>query len=127
MSGPIVVVGGGLAAGTLVTGLRDRGHDGEVVLLAEERHTPYERPPLSKDLLLGKGEPADAAVHEPTWYSEHDIDLRTGTAATAIDLGGRRVRAGDTWLDYDSLVLATGARPRHLPLADGAGIPVVYL
>jgi len=127
MSAPIVVVGGGLAAGTLVTQLREHGHDGEVVVLAEERHAPYERPPLSKDLLLGKGSPDDAAVHEGAWYAEHGIDLRTGTAATAVDRAGRRVQAGGEWLDYDELVLATGARPRHLPMADESGAPVVYL
>jgi 3-phenylpropionate/trans-cinnamate dioxygenase ferredoxin reductase subunit len=127
MSAPIVVVGGGLAAGTLVTQLREHGHDGEVVVLAEERHAPYERPPLSKDLLLGKGSPDDAAVHEGAWYAEHGIDLRTGTAATAVDRAGRRVQAGGEWLDYDELVLATGARPRHLPMADEAGVPVLYL
>ena len=127
MSAPIVVVGGGLAAGTFVTQLRERGHDGDVVLIAEEPHAPYERPPLSKDLLLGKGTPDDAAVHEPAWYAAHGIDLRTGTAATALDLAGRRVQAGGEWLDYDHLVLATGARARHLPMADEAGVPVVYL
>jgi 3-phenylpropionate/trans-cinnamate dioxygenase ferredoxin reductase subunit len=127
MSAPIVVVGGGLAAGTLVTQLRDRGHDGPIVLIAGETHPPYERPPLSKDLLLGKGTPEDAAVHEREWYAEHDVDLRTGTAATAIDREGRRVRAGGEWIDYETLVLATGARPRHLAMADEAGVPVVYL
>jgi 3-phenylpropionate/trans-cinnamate dioxygenase ferredoxin reductase subunit len=127
MSAPIVVVGGGLAAGTLVTQLRERGHDGPVVLLTEEAHPPYERPPLSKDLLLGKGEPEDAAVHERAWYADHGVDLRTGTAVTAIDLTERRVEAAGEWLDYDTLVLATGARPRHLAMADESGVPVVYL
>ncbi len=127
MSAPLVVVGGGLAAGTLVTQLRERGHDGDVVLVAEEVHPPYERPPLSKDLLLGNAEPEAAAVHEREWYAEHGIDLRSSTAATAIDLDGRRVQAAGDWIDYDTLVLATGARPRHLPLADASGVPVVYL
>jgi 3-phenylpropionate/trans-cinnamate dioxygenase ferredoxin reductase component len=127
MSAPIVVVGGGLAAGTLVTQLRERGHEDPVVLITDEAHPPYERPPLSKDLLLGKGEPADAAVHEREWYAEHGVDLRTGTAVSTIDRDGRRVQAGDEWVDYDTLVLATGARPRRLPLADDSGVPVVYL
>jgi 3-phenylpropionate/trans-cinnamate dioxygenase ferredoxin reductase subunit len=127
MSTPIAVVGGGLAAGTFVTELRERGHDGPVVLLTDEAHPPYERPPLSKDLLLGKAEPSDAAVREPEWYAEHDVDLRTSTAATAIDLEGRRLQAGGEWIDYETLVLATGARPRHLPMADESGAPVVYL
>jgi 3-phenylpropionate/trans-cinnamate dioxygenase ferredoxin reductase component len=127
MSAPIVVVGGGLAAGTLVTQLRERGHVGPIVLLTDEAHPPYERPPLSKDLLLGKGEPADAAVHERAWYAEHDIDLRTSTAVTAIDRGGRRVEAGGEWIEYETLVLATGAKARHLAMADDSGVPVVYL
>jgi 3-phenylpropionate/trans-cinnamate dioxygenase ferredoxin reductase subunit len=127
MSAPIVVVGGGLAAGTLVTELRERGHDGPMVLVTDEAHPPYERPPLSKDLLLGKAEPGDAAVHEREWYAEHDVDLRSSTAASSIDLEGRRVQAGGEWIDYDTLVLATGARPRHLPMADESGVPVVYL
>jgi 3-phenylpropionate/trans-cinnamate dioxygenase ferredoxin reductase component len=124
---PIVVVGGGLAAGTLVTQLRERGHDGEVVLVTDEAHAPYERPPLSKDLLLGKAEPSDAAVHEDAWYAEHDVDLRTSTRATAVDLAEQRVQAGGDWLTYDALVLATGSRARHLPLADDSGVPVFYL
>ncbi len=127
MSGPIVVVGGGLAAGTLVTQLRERGYDGDVVLVTDEEHAPYERPPLSKDLLLGKAETDDAAVHPTEWYAEHDVDLRTATAATAIDREGRRLQAGGAWLDYETLVLATGSRARHLPLADDAGVPVLYL
>jgi 3-phenylpropionate/trans-cinnamate dioxygenase ferredoxin reductase subunit len=124
---PIVVVGGGLAAGTLVTQLRERGHDGDVVLLTDEAHAPYERPPLSKDLLLDKAQPQDAAVHEEAWYAEHGIDLRTSTAATAIDPAGRRVQAGGEWVAYDELVLATGSRARHLPMADESGVPVFYL
>jgi 3-phenylpropionate/trans-cinnamate dioxygenase ferredoxin reductase subunit len=127
MSTPIVVVGGGLAAGTLVTQLRERGENGSIVLLAEEAHAPYERPPLSKDLLLGKGKPDDAAVHEREWYAEHEIDLRTSTVVSTIDRDGRRVQAGDEWVGYDTLVLATGARPRRLAMADDSGVPVVYL
>jgi 3-phenylpropionate/trans-cinnamate dioxygenase ferredoxin reductase subunit len=127
MSTSIVVVGGGLAAGTLVTQLRERGHEGPLVLISDEAHPPYERPPLSKDLLLGKGEPADAAVHEREWYAEHEVDLRTSTAVSMIDRDGRRVRAGDEWVDYDTLVLATGARPRRLAMADDSGVPALYL
>ena len=107
MSAPIVVVGGGLAAGTFVTQLREHGYEGEVVLLAEEAHAPYERPPLSKDLLLDKAEPEDAAVHEAEWYAEHGVDLRTGTAATAIDLG-RSARPGRR-----RVARLRRARPRH--------------
>ena len=75
MSEPIVIVGGGLAAGTAAVELRETGHDGDVVLLAAEGHVPYERPPLSKGYLLGE-KPAEAThVQPPEWYDEHDIDL----------------------------------------------------
>jgi 3-phenylpropionate/trans-cinnamate dioxygenase ferredoxin reductase subunit len=124
---PIVVVGGGLAAGTFVTQLRQRGHDGDVVVLAEEAHAPYERPPLSKDLLLGKAEPGDAAVQEESWYGEHGVDLRTATPATGIDTEHRTVQAGGEGIEYGELVLATGSRARHLPMADAAGVPVFHL
>jgi 3-phenylpropionate/trans-cinnamate dioxygenase ferredoxin reductase subunit len=125
---PIVVVGGGLAAGTFVTQLRERGHDGDVVLLTEESHAPYERPPLSKDLLLGKAEAQDAAVHDDDgWYADNAIDLRTSTAATAIDTAGRSVQAGGEWVAYSDLVLATGSRARRMALADDSGVPVHYL
>ena len=110
MSRPVVVVGGGLAAGTFVGELRERGDERPVVLLTDEPHAPYERPPLSKDLLLDKAGPDKAAVHPRDWYADHGVDLRTGTEATALDLGARRVLAGGDWLDYDHLVLATGAR-----------------
>ncbi len=75
MSGRVVVVGGGLAAGTLVTQLREGGHDGSITLFTDEPRAPYERPPLSKDLLLGKGTEDKAFVHEESWYAENDVDL----------------------------------------------------
>jgi 3-phenylpropionate/trans-cinnamate dioxygenase ferredoxin reductase subunit len=127
MSDPIVIVGGGLAAGTAVTELRSQGYDGPVVVFAEEAHAPYERPPLSKDYLMGKAEAADAFVQDDDWYAAHDVDLRTGTKVTAVDTGARTVTAGDETLTYDTLLLATGSRARHLAMADGSGVPVHYL
>jgi 3-phenylpropionate/trans-cinnamate dioxygenase ferredoxin reductase subunit len=126
MSEHIVVVGGGLAAGTAVTELREQGYDGPITLVTDEDRPPYERPPLSKDLLLGEGSEEDAAVQDEGWYAEHDVDLRTGTRATSLDLGRRVVVAGEE-LRYDRLLLATGSRPRRLPMADESGAPVAYL
>lgn len=120
----MVFVGAGLAAAKAVERLRDEGYDGAVTVIGGEPHAPYERPPLSKDLLLGKD--TDPTVLAVDWWSEHDVTLRTGVSATEIDRAGRRVRL-DTgeWLDYDRLVLATGAEPRvpSIPGADG----VLYL
>ena len=124
---PVVIVGGGLAAGTAVTQLRDSGYTGPIVLLCDEPHEPYERPPLSKAYLLGK-EPAEkAAVHEPSWYEEHNVDLRTGTRVDAIDTERHVVRAAGEDVPYRTLLLATGARPRAFAMADTSGAEVHYL
>ena len=88
MSGRVVVVGGGLAAGTLVTQLREGGHDGPITVFTDEPHAPYERPPLSKDLLLGKGTEDKALVQQEGWYAENDVDLRIGTARHLARPGG---------------------------------------
>ena len=127
MSGRVVVVGGGLAAGTFVTELREGGHDGPITLFTDEPRAPYERPPLSKDLLLGKATENDPLVHEAGWYDENDVDLHLGTRVTSLDLAAREVQAGGETHGYDDLLLATGSRPRRLAVADESGAPVAYL
>ncbi|WP_433729170.1 NAD(P)/FAD-dependent oxidoreductase [Actinoplanes sp. CA-051413] len=112
-----VIVGAGLAGATAAETLRTEGFTGRVVLLGSEPERPYERPPLSKGLLLGTTERDDVHVHDASWYPEHDVELRTGCTVTAIDRTTRRVRlAGDEELGYDKLLLATGAVPRGLPV-----------
>jgi NADPH-dependent 2,4-dienoyl-CoA reductase/sulfur reductase-like enzyme len=128
MDQTFVIVGSGLAAGKAVEQLRADGFEGAVVLYGDEHHLPYERPPLSKGYLAGNDPFESALVHEPDWYDEHDVDLRLGTRVSAInaaahevvDEAGRRQR-------YDKLLLATGAAPRHLAMADDSGAPVAYL
>jgi 3-phenylpropionate/trans-cinnamate dioxygenase ferredoxin reductase subunit len=127
MGARIVGGGGGLAAGSFVTELRERGHDGPVTVFTEEEHPPYERPPLSKGLLLGTATETDPLVHEGEWYAEHDVDLRTGTRVTGLDVAAHHVVAGDDTTPYDTLLLATGSRPRRLAMADDSGVPVAYL
>jgi 3-phenylpropionate/trans-cinnamate dioxygenase ferredoxin reductase subunit len=127
MTETIVVVGAGLAAGKAVEGLRGAGFEGTVVMFGEEHHLPYERPPLSKGFLLGNDELETAFVHDPDWYDENDVDLRLGTAVTALDTGAHVVGTRDDRQSYDKLLLATGASPRHLAMADDSGAPVAYL
>jgi NADPH-dependent 2,4-dienoyl-CoA reductase/sulfur reductase-like enzyme len=127
MSEPIVILGGGLAAGTAAVELREAGHDGDVVLLAAENHVPYERPPLSKGYLLGE-KPADATHVQPReWYDEHDIDLRTGTSALAVDLEAKSVATDNGSVRFGKLLIATGARARRLPLESTDALDVLYL
>jgi len=124
---PIVIVGGGLAAGSAVVELRDAGYDDEIVLFADEPEVPYDRPPLSKGFLQGKKDRTSTYVRPREWYDDHGVDLRLGARVTCIDLEELTVRsdAGDT--AFERLLLATGARPRRLELAPTEQIEVRYL
>ena len=116
-TGNIVIVGGGLAGATAAKTLRMEGHGGPVILLAEERHHPYLRPPLSKEYLLAKAEDDALPVVPAGWFAENDVELRLGAPVTGIDPAARSVSLRDGGrLDYASLLLATGARPRRIPL-----------
>ena len=127
MTETFVIVGAGLTAGKAVEQLRESGFEGRIVVYGNERHLPYERPPLSKGYLLDN-DPLDVVfVHGPEWYDENDVDLRLGTTVTRIDREARQVVAGDDTQPYDRLLLATGARPRHLGFVDDSGAPVAYL
>src|SRR3712207_3122925 len=108
-----VVVGGGLAAATLVKTLRDEGYDEPITLIGEESDRPYERPALSKDYLQGRTVRGDLYVHPESWYAEHRVEIRLGDAVTEIDrdAGSVRMRSGAS-VAYSRLVVATGATPR---------------
>ena len=123
-----VLVGGGLAGAKAAETLRTEGFEGRVVLVAEESELPYERPPLSKGYLLGTDEREKARVHEAGWYEAHDVELRTGTRATGLDVAGRRVHldSGEE-LAYDKLLLATGSSVRRLPVPGAELDGVRYL
>ncbi|KRE41658.1 NAD(P)/FAD-dependent oxidoreductase [Knoellia sp. Soil729] len=123
----VVIVGGGLAGATVAQTLRERGDDGEIVILAAEPHLPYERPPLSKAVLLGDKGVDSAYVHDEAWWREHDVEVRTGTEVQSIDLAARTLVTNASEQPYEWLVLATGSEPRRLRLADESGRPVHYL
>jgi len=115
-----VVVGAGLAGAKAVETLRAEGFSGPVTLIGSETDRPYERPPLSKGLLLGTAERESVFVHGPNWYADNDVDLRLGTTATGLDTGRKVVRlAGGEEVGYDRLLLATGATPRPLTVPGG--------
>ncbi|OEJ20863.1 pyridine nucleotide-disulfide oxidoreductase [Streptomyces agglomeratus] len=120
-----VIVGASLAGAKAAQTLREEGFDGPIVLLGEESERPYERPPLSKGYLLGKDERDTVYVHPPQWYAEHDVDLRLGSTATAVDPAGHEVTFADgSRIGYEKLLLTTGSSPRHLtvPGADLDGV-----
>ena len=110
-----VIVGASLAGAKAAQELRDRGFDGQVVLIGAESERPYERPPLTKDYLRGESERDKAHVHPASFYSEHEIELMTGATVTAIDPSGSRVTLDNgRELGYDRLLLTTGAEPRRI-------------
>ena len=123
----IVVIGAGLAGANAVEELRTQGYAGDITLIGAEPHPPYERPPLSKGLLLGTADPDSVFVHDTHWYADQQVDLLTGSTVTEIDLDTGHVTIAGRQLPYDRLLLATGAQPRRLPLADASGADVVYL
>ena len=120
-----LIVGASLAGAKAAEALRDKGFDGQIVLIGAEQHLPYERPPLSKGYLAGSAPREKVYVHPESWYAEHGIDLRLGQTVSRIDRDARRVELADgAQIGYDKLLLTTGARPRTLsvPGADAEGV-----
>ena len=110
----IVIVGGGLAAARTAEQLRRSEYTGPVTIVSDEGHLPYDRPPLSKEVL--RKEVDDVALKPREFYDEKDITLRLGAAATSLDTAAQTLTLGDgTVLGYDELVIATGLVPRRIP------------
>ncbi|MCW2941630.1 MAG: ferredoxin reductase [Actinomycetia bacterium] len=108
------IVGASLAGLQTARELRRQGHDGRLMLVGDEQHRPYDRPPLSKDFLAGKTGEADLALEAEG--EDLGIEWRLGTTATGLDVAARRVELSDgTTLQADGLVIATGATARSLP------------
>jgi 3-phenylpropionate/trans-cinnamate dioxygenase ferredoxin reductase component len=123
-----LIVGASLAGAKAAEALREEGFGGPLTLIGEERERPYERPPLSKDYLLGKADRETIYVHPRQWYAEHDVDLRLGVSVTGIDPAAHQVMLADgSRAGYAKLLLATGSSPRLLSVP-GAGLDgVLYL
>ena len=115
----VVVVGGGLAGARSAQELRAQGFAGELVLLSAEPHLPYDRPPLSKQVLLGS---AETTTLDVPWESL-DVELRLSTTATALRRGAVVTDAGE--VAYDGLVLATGSRAVLPPAWAGPRVHVL--
>lgn len=118
---PTVVIAGASAAGLSVAeGLRRGGFSGRLTMIGEEVHLPYDRPPLSKEVLSGAWPDAKTLLREPGVFTQLDIDLRLGTRAEGLDTAGRTVTCSDgSQIAYDDLVVTTGVRPRPLPGTEG--------
>jgi 3-phenylpropionate/trans-cinnamate dioxygenase ferredoxin reductase subunit len=124
----IVVVGGSAAGLSCVETLRREGYDGNVLVVGAEAHPPYDRPPLSKQVLVGalsaSGDPAQLALRAPERIAELGADWMLGTRAVALDVASRSVKLDDgSSVSFDGLLVCTGVRPRSLPLR---GVPNVH-
>ncbi|MCF1593489.1 NAD(P)/FAD-dependent oxidoreductase [Streptomyces muensis] len=118
----IVVVGASAAGLAAAETLRREGYDGTLTLVGDEPHAPYDRPPLSKQILAGEWSTEQLPLRPYADLDALDLDLRLGLAATGLDVTDRTVRLADgSAVPYDGLIVATGVRPRRLP-GEGAHV-----
>jgi 3-phenylpropionate/trans-cinnamate dioxygenase ferredoxin reductase component len=123
----IAIVGSGQAGMQVAASLRELHCKDRVLLIGDEPHAPYQRPPLSKGYLLGEVDEAQIALRPSAFFSKHQIELITGTRAVAIDRARRTLSLeDDSTVAYDHLVLATGARNRPLPVPGADGLQNVF-
>ncbi len=128
MTKNVVIVGAGHAAGQVVVTLRQKKYNGKIVLIGEEEHYPYQRPPLSKKYLAGELAAERLYVKPASFYDNPDIELHLGTRVARIDVAGKTVTDVDSKAyDYDALIIATGARVRKLDVPGSGLVGVHYL
>ncbi|MCB6184559.1 FAD-dependent oxidoreductase [Leeia sp. TBRC 13508] len=125
---PIVIIGAGQAGGRLALHLREEGYRGTICLIGDEPHLPYERPPLSKQVLLGESTPTQLSMTTVVQLAEYSIDWRVSTPVTKVDPSNHllTLENGES-LSYQALVFATGGVPRKLSLPGCEAVPILYL
>ena len=123
----VLIVGAGHAGGTVASVLRDQGHIGPITLLGDEADAPYNRPPLSKAFLQGKTDLDALLLKNPVFYQDQQIEFHASVRAERLIPDQRKVILNNGQsLAYDKLILATGARPRALPIP-GTQLPNVLV
>lgn len=126
MTDTVVIVGAGHAAGQLVASLKMNKFEGRILLLGDEPHLPYQRPPLSKKFLAGEMPPERLYVKPESFYDDPQIDVRLETRVERIDRAGKSVLTSDgDEFEYSTLVLATGSRVRRIQ-AEGAELAGIH-
>lgn len=116
----VVIAGGGLAAQRCCETLRSGGYEGRIRMLCGEHAQPYDRPPLSKELLAGDLPDAAVGLRPANWYADHDVELLLATPAESVDVIERKLQPSKGRpLRYERLLIATGAEPRMLPQLQG--------
>src|SRR6478735_481940 len=127
MFAPIVIVGAGQAAAQAAETIRRRGHVGPLVVIGDEALLPYQRPPLSKKYLAGQMEADRLLIRHADHYHEHGIDLHLGFPVVSLVPSTHRLEVADgSHFEYERLLLATGSRPRLLPVPGAELLCVDY-
>ena len=122
----VVIIGGGAAGNAAAEMLRRQGFEGSVTMLSADTALPYDRPNLSKDYLAGTASEDWIPLRSANFYKKHNIDVRLTTRVVSIDTVERAVALSDgSRMDFDALLIATGADPVHLDIP-GAGLPLVH-
>lgn len=115
-----VIVGGGLAGASAIQGIREHDANGTVLLMGEEKHLPYDRPPLSKKLWFGKAKVEDIFVHKADFYAQHGVTVALGAKAVKLDHAGKTITdMNGASYGFKTLLLATGGVPRRLAVPGG--------
>ncbi|NCF76426.1 MAG: FAD-dependent oxidoreductase, partial [Proteobacteria bacterium] len=125
MSG-VVIIGAGHAAGQAAASLRQAKYEGDITIIGEEAHIPYQRPPLSKAYLKGEQSADKVYLRAESFYADRNITMKLSITATAIDTVAKTVALNtDEALSYDHLLISTGSRPRKLSIK-GSGLPGIH-
>ena len=124
----ILIIGGGLAGASCAEGLRESGFDGSVLLVGREPHPPYQRPPITKDMLRGESEPEEAHLFADEWYAEHDVELLTRTSVMKLDPSAKTATLSHKQaVSFDRALIATGANINRLRVEGGDHDGIHYL
>lgn len=122
----VIIVGAGQAGFSVAAKLRKENYTGTIKIFGDENEPPYQRPPLSKNFLLGKLGKERLYLRKENFYVDNDIDLLSGSPVSSINRKSSTVTSNHTEHDYDALVIATGSKPRVLPAAIGGDLPEVF-
>jgi 3-phenylpropionate/trans-cinnamate dioxygenase ferredoxin reductase subunit len=125
MSG-VVIIGAGHAAGQAAASLRQAKYEGDITIIGDEAHIPYQRPPLSKAYLKGEQSADKVYLRAESFYADRNITMTLNTTVTAIDTAAKTVALNtDETLSYDHLLISTGSRPRKLSI-EGSDLPGIH-
>src|SRR5210317_236874 len=127
MAAPIVIIGAGQAAASFISRHVALGNEQPLLLVGEESHPPYQRPPLSKKYLLGELERERLFIRPLQWYADQAVELRFDTRIDRIDRARKQiVSSGGETIAYDKLLLCTGSSARNLPAEIGGSLDGVF-